>query len=112
MLARPKVGGEANRAHFLALIAEQNRSRDEDRDARAILAFELAVEARDRAAALAHLAQHILGVVDGCIEVGGGPTRHVLGAIAQQRLGALVEQDDIAFLVGGDDGVGRALDQP
>ena len=112
MLARPEVGGEAHRAHLLALIAEQDRSRDEDGDAHAVLAFELAVEAGDSAAALAHLAQHVPGVVDGCIEVGGGLTRHVLGAIAKQGLGALVEQDDIAFLVGGDDGVGRAFDQP
>jgi hypothetical protein len=35
----------------------------------------------------------------------------VFGLIAQQLLGALVDQYDLTFLVGGDDGVCRAFDQ-
>ena len=112
MLARPEVGGEADRAHLLALLVEQDRGGDQDGDARAVLGLEHAVEAGDGAAALAHLAQHVLGVVVAGIEIRGGPADDVRGAIAQQGLGALVEQHDIAVLVGGDDGVGRAFDQP
>ena len=40
------------------------------------------------------------------------PADDVLGAITEQVLRAFVEEDDRALLVGGDDGVGRALDQP
>src|SRR4029450_9812844 len=36
---------------------------------------------------------------------------HLFGAIAEQSLGAFIEKDDVALLVGRNDGVGRTLDE-
>src|SRR5262245_21975144 len=37
---------------------------------------------------------------------------HLVGTVAEHGLGPLVEEDDLALLVGGYDCVGRAFDQP
>ena len=36
----------------------------------------------------------------------------LFGAIAEQSLGAFIEEDDVALLVGRNDSVGRTLDEP
>ena len=111
-LACAEVGGEADHAGLLAVLVEQDRGRDQHGDARPSLALSTLSIARRRAAALAHLDEHFLGPLLAVVELDGRPADDLFGAIAEQGLGALVEEDDVAFLVRGDDGVWRAFDQP
>ena len=82
-----------------------------NRNAAAVLGPKHAFEPGNGAAALAHLAQDFVCPRLAAVEHAHAAADNVFGLIAQQRLGALVEQYDLSFLVGGDDGVGRTLDQ-
>src|SRR4029078_134434 len=112
LLAGSEVGGEADHACLLAVLVEEHRSRDQGRNALRVLRPQHALKARSRAAALAHLEHKLSRSILVLVELGGGAAGDLAGAIAQQGLGALVEQNDVAQLVGGDNGVRRALDQP
>ena len=111
-LAGAKVGGEADHARLLAVLVEEHGSRDEYGNAASVLGLEHALAAGRRAAAFAHLDQDVPCAILAIVELSGGVADNIFGAIAQQCLGAFIEEDDVALLVGGNDSVGRALDKP
>src|SRR4029078_12235513 len=112
LLAGSEVGGEADHACLLAVLVEEHRSRDQDRNALPVLPPQQPRQAPSRPGALAHLELKLSRSILVLVELGGGAADDLAGAIPQHVLGAVVEQNDVAQLVGGDDGVGRALDQP
>ena len=113
LLARSEVGGEADHAGLLAVLVEEDRSRDRARE-RCAPSLVLSTLSKPEAVPprLRISTQHVLRALLALVELVRGAADDLFGAIAQQGLGALVEQDDVAVLVGGDDGVGRAFDQP
>ena len=104
-LARAQIGGETDHAGFLAVLVEQDRGRDQHRNASPVFGLEHALIARSRAPALAHLDQNVLRPFLAVVKLDGRTANNLLGAIAEQSLGAFVEEDDDPVLVSGDDGV-------
>src|SRR5262245_66026279 len=111
-LTGAKVGGEADHARLLTVLIEKHGSRDEHGNAESVLVFKHALVARRRAATLAHLDQDISRAILASVKLNGRVADDLFGAIAEQSLGAFIEEDDVALLVGRNDSVGRTLDEP
>jgi len=110
LLVGAQIGGEPDRSNLLAIVVEQQRRGDEDRDGAVVLRPQHAVETRDRTAALVHFAQDFVHSGVSSVQQSDAATDRFLGAIAEQALGALTEERH-TVLVRGDDRVGRALDE-
>ncbi len=104
-LALAQVGGEADHPNLVAVLVDKNRGRDQDGDCSPVLGPENAVESGDHAAALAHLAQNLVGARLAAVEQAHGTADDFLRPVAEQNFRALVEEHHASILVGGDDGV-------
>ena len=111
-LAFAQVSGETDCADLLALLVDQNRRR---KIRTGMLLSSLALSTLSNPDTvpprLRHLAQDFICPRLASVEHAQGSADGLLGSVTEQRLRSVVEQDDFPILVGGDDGVGRALDQ-
>jgi hypothetical protein len=81
--ALAQVGGKADRTHLLAALAEKDRGRDQDRNFRAVFAFEGALVACDCAAALAHFARNLLCLFFAGVERARTFADYLVGPVAE-----------------------------
>src|SRR6476620_4262440 len=111
-LTRTEIGGEADHSGFLAILVEEDRCRNEHGNVVPVLGLKRALIAGRSSTALAHLDQDVSRALLTIVEVNGGAADDIFGTIAEQALGAFVEQDDVPLFVSGNDGIWRALDEP
>ena len=90
----------------MAVFVEEERCRDEDGYGRLVLCPKYAVETGNRTAAFSHLAKHFIRARLAAVDARNVLPDDLVCAIAEQCLGTLVEQYDMADFVGRDDRVG------